>query len=163
MLVSHTTLSLPLMLGWVFLLAVLGVTMAADDQRRAAALPERDRGRGDAPRAALDGQHRDAVGEGARLGGAHRRDRKLWADGLAVFHPSLAPFTIGTWISALNQRVFGPAQMGRTVMLSWEPMFIAAGAITGLAPWRPQLGPCDPNHTETAFVRSPSPQPARFE
>jgi uncharacterized oligopeptide transporter (OPT) family protein len=39
---------------------------------------------------------------------------------------------IGTWITALNERVFGPAWMGRTVMLSWEPMFIAAGAITGL-------------------------------
>ena len=57
---------------------------------------------------------------------------KLWADGLAVLSPSLAPFTIGTWITALNQRFFGPAWMGRTVMVSWEPMFIAAGAITGL-------------------------------
>ena len=44
----------------------------------------------------------------------------------------LVPFMIGTWMTTLNQRVFGPAWMGRTVMLSWEPMFIAAGAITGL-------------------------------
>ncbi len=44
----------------------------------------------------------------------------------------LAPFMITSWVAALNQRVFGPAWMGRTVMLSWEPMFIAAGAITGL-------------------------------
>ena len=39
---------------------------------------------------------------------------------------------IGTWVTAFNQRVLGEAWMGRTVMLSWEPMFIAAGAITGL-------------------------------
>ena len=57
---------------------------------------------------------------------------KFWADGLALVHAKLAPFMIGTWITALNERVVGPAWMGRTVMLSWEPMFIAAGAITGL-------------------------------
>ena len=28
--------------------------------------------------------------------------------------------------------MFGSAWMGRTVLVSWEPMFIAAGAITGL-------------------------------
>src|SRR5438477_7076134 len=48
---------------------------------------------------------------------------------------------IGTWIAAVNQRVFGPQWMGRTVMLSWEPMFIAAGAITGLrVSWSMFLG-----------------------
>ena len=45
---------------------------------------------------------------------------------------TLAPFMIGTWVTAFNQRVLGEAWMGRTVLLSWEPMFIAAGAITGL-------------------------------
>jgi hypothetical protein len=57
---------------------------------------------------------------------------KFWTEGLVVVSAQLAPFMIGTWVAALNQRVFGPAWMGRTVMVSWEPMFIAAGAITGL-------------------------------
>jgi uncharacterized oligopeptide transporter (OPT) family protein len=57
---------------------------------------------------------------------------KFWAEGLALVHAKLAPLTIGSWVTALNERVFGHAWMGRTVMLSWEPMFIAAGAITGL-------------------------------
>ena len=57
---------------------------------------------------------------------------KFWTEGLVVISAKLAPFMIGTWVAALNQRVFGPAWMGRTVMLSWEPMFIAAGTITGL-------------------------------
>ena len=65
-----------------------------------------------------------------RLGGAHRGNRQ--AVGGRWRSSTLAPFTIGTWITALNQRLFGPVWMGRTVMLSWEPMFIAAGAITGL-------------------------------
>ena len=57
---------------------------------------------------------------------------KFWTEGLVVVRAKLAPFMIGTWVPALSQRVFGPAWMGRTVMFSWEPMFIAAGAITGL-------------------------------
>ncbi len=57
---------------------------------------------------------------------------KFWAEGLTLVSAKLAPAMIGTWVAALNQRVFGPAWMGRTVVLSWEPMFIAAGAITGL-------------------------------
>ena len=45
--------------------------------------------------------------------------------------PRLAPFMIGPWIAAANERLLGPVWIGRTVMLSWEPMFVAAGAITG--------------------------------
>jgi uncharacterized oligopeptide transporter (OPT) family protein len=58
---------------------------------------------------------------------------KFWGEGLVRISPSLEPFQIATWITAFNQRFLGSAWMGRTVMLSWEPMFIAAGAITG---WR---------------------------
>src|SRR5438128_8444715 len=66
---------------------------------------------------------------------------KFWADGLVLVGGKLAPFMITSWVAALNQRVFGPAWMGRTVMLSWEPMFIAAGAITGLrVSWSMLLG-----------------------
>jgi uncharacterized oligopeptide transporter (OPT) family protein len=44
-------------------------------------------------------------------------------------------------MAALNQRLFGPVWAGRTVMLTWEPMFIAAGAITGLrVSWSMLLG-----------------------
>src|SRR4030095_8461086 len=46
-----------------------------------------------------------------------------------------------TWVTAFNQRVLGPAWMERTVLFSWEPMFIAAGAITGLrVSWSMLLG-----------------------
>ena len=35
-------------------------------------------------------------------------------------------------VTKFNAVVFGPAWVGRTVMFSWEPIFIAAGAITGM-------------------------------
>ncbi len=66
---------------------------------------------------------------------------KLWAEGLCWCSANLAPLMIGSWMAALNQRLFGPVWMGRTVMISWEPMFIAAGAITGLrVGWSMLLG-----------------------
>jgi uncharacterized oligopeptide transporter (OPT) family protein len=66
---------------------------------------------------------------------------KFWAEGLVLVNAELAPLMIGSWITALNQRLFGPVWMGRTVMIAWEPMFIAAGAITGLrVGWSMLLG-----------------------
>jgi uncharacterized oligopeptide transporter (OPT) family protein len=57
---------------------------------------------------------------------------KLWSEGLVLINASWAPYQIGSWVAKLNHAVFGAAWMGRTVLFSWEPMFIAAGAITGL-------------------------------
>jgi uncharacterized oligopeptide transporter (OPT) family protein len=137
MLVSNATLSLPLMLAWVFLLAVLGVTMAIPMKRQMINVEQLRFPSGIAAAETLHALHA-AGGAGLRsaraLGwaGLLAAGGKLWADGLALLHPALAPFMIGTWMTALNERLLGPAWTGRTVMLSWEPMFIAAGAITGL-------------------------------
>jgi uncharacterized oligopeptide transporter (OPT) family protein len=137
MLVSNSTLSLPLMLAWVFMLAVLGVTMAIPMKRQMINIEQLRFPSGIAAAETLHALH--AVGgTGVRsakaLGwaGLIAAIGKLWADGLVLLNAHLAPFMIGTWMTALNERVFGPAWIGRTVMLSWEPMFIAAGAITGL-------------------------------
>ena len=137
MLVNNSTLPLPTMLAWTFFLSVLGVTMAIPMKRQMINIEQLRFPSGIAAAETLRALH--ATGDkGMRsaraLGwaGLLALVGKFWADGLALVSPKLAPFMIGTWISALNQRVFGPAWMGRTVMLSWEPMFIAAGAITGL-------------------------------
>jgi uncharacterized oligopeptide transporter (OPT) family protein len=137
MLVSDATLSLPLMLAWVFLLAVLGVTMAIPMKRQMINVEQLRFPSGIAAAETLHALHA-AGGAGLRsarvLGwaGLLAAGGKLWADGLALLHPALAPFMVGTWMTALNARLLGPAWTGRTVMLSWEPMFVAAGAITGL-------------------------------
>jgi uncharacterized oligopeptide transporter (OPT) family protein len=137
MLITGTTLPLPTLLAWVFFLAVLGVTMAIPMKRQMINVEQLRFPSGIAAAETLRALH--SVGDkGMRsaraLGwaGLIAATAKLWADGLVLVSAKLAPWMIGTWIGALNQRVFGPEWMGRTVMLSWEPMFIAAGAITGL-------------------------------
>jgi uncharacterized oligopeptide transporter (OPT) family protein len=137
MLITHGTMSLPLMLAWIFFLAVLGVTMAIPMKRQMINIEQLRFPSGVAAAETLLALH--AVGSrGMRsaraLGwaGLLALVGKFWAEGLTLISAKLAPLMIGTWIAALNERVFGAAWMGRTVMLSWEPMFIAAGAITGL-------------------------------
>jgi OPT family oligopeptide transporter len=137
MLINNRTMSLPTMLAWVFCLAVLGVTMAIPMKRQMINVEQLRFPSGIAAAETLRALH--SVGEsGMRsaraLGwaGLLAVVSKFWAEGLVIISAKLAPFMIGTWVAALNQRVFGKEWMGRTVMFSWEPMFIAAGAITGL-------------------------------
>ena len=137
MLITGSTLPLPTLLAWVFFLAVLGVTMAIPMKRQMINVEQLRFPSGIAAAETLRALH--SVGDkGMRsaraLGwaGLIAAAGKLWADGLVLVSAKLAPWMIGTWIAGFNQRVFGPAWMGRTVMFSWEPMFIAAGAITGL-------------------------------
>jgi OPT family oligopeptide transporter len=55
----------------------------------------------------------------------------FWHDGFALI-ARLAPFSSDTLVTKFNAVVFGPAWVGRTVMFSWEPIFIASGAIMGM-------------------------------
>ena len=137
MLINGTAMPLGEMLAWVFLLSVLGVTMAIPMKRQMINVEQLRFPSGIAAAETLRALH--SVGaQGLRsaraLGwaGLVALLLKFWSEGLALVSATLAPLTISTWIAALNQRLFGPVWMGRTVMLSWEPMFIAAGAITGL-------------------------------
>jgi len=146
MLLNGSTLPLPTMIAWVFFLSVLGVTMAVPMKRQMINLEQLRFPSGIAAAETLRALH--AVGDtGMRSAralawaGALAIVGKFWAEGLVLVSPKLAPFMITSWVTTLNQRVFGPAWMGRTVMLSWEPMFIAAGAITGLrVSWSMLLG-----------------------
>jgi uncharacterized oligopeptide transporter (OPT) family protein len=137
MLLNDRPMALSTMLAWVFLLSVLGVTMAIPMKRQMINVEQLRFPSGIAAAETLRALHA-AGGAGLRsaraLGwaGLVAIVAKFWAEGLGLVHAALAPLMIGTWMTALNQWLFGPAWMGRTVMLSWEPMFIAAGAITGL-------------------------------
>src|SRR5262245_34722271 len=137
MLISQTAMPLADMLAWVFFLAVLGVTMAIPMKRQLINVEQLRFPSGIAAAETLNALHA-AGGHGARaaraLGAAGLAAilGKFWAEGLVLLSRRLAPFMIGTWVTAFNERVFGPVWMGRTVLVSWEPMFIAAGAITGL-------------------------------
>uniref|UniRef100_A0A832MIQ4 OPT family oligopeptide transporter n=1 Tax=Eiseniibacteriota bacterium TaxID=2212470 RepID=A0A832MIQ4_UNCEI len=137
MVINGTVMPTPQMLAWVFLLALLGVTMAIPMKRQMINVEQLRFPSGIAAAETLRAlhSHGDAGMRSARalgLAGLGAVISKFWAEGLHLVNPGLAPAMIGTWIGGLNQSVFGPAWMGRTVMLSWEPMFIAAGMITGL-------------------------------
>src|SRR6266511_5719321 len=146
MLINGAVLPLGATLAWVFLVAVLGVTMAIPMKRQMINVEQLRFPSGIAAAETLRALH--SVGDRAMrsaraLGwaGLLALVGKFWADGLVLVSAKLAPFMIGTWVGAFNQRVLGPAWTGRTVMLSWEPMFIAAGAITGLrVSWSMLLG-----------------------
>jgi putative OPT family oligopeptide transporter len=146
MLLNGTLMPLSVMLGWVFLVAVMGVTMAIPMKRQMINVEQLRFPSGIAAAETLRALHSvgDAAARSARalgLAGVVALGAKFWAEGLVVVNAKLAPFMIGSWVSAFNERVLGPAWMGRTVMLSWEPMFIAAGAITGLrVSWSMLLG-----------------------
>lgn len=146
MLLNATLMPLPVMLGWVFLVAVMGVTMAIPMKRQMINVEQLRFPSGIAAAETLRALHAvgDAAARSARalgIAGLLAIVGKFWAEGLVLVSGKLAPFMIGTWVTAFNERVLGPAWMGRTVMLSWEPMFIAAGAITGLrVSWSMLLG-----------------------
>jgi len=138
MVINNTTMDLGLMMAWVFCLAVIGVTMAIPMKRQMINVEQLRFPSGIAAAETLRALHstgqkgmRSAralawAGLGAVAG-------KFWSESLELINPAWAPAQIGGWITTINQRAFGPAWIGRTVMLSYEPMFIAAGMITG---WR---------------------------
>lgn len=134
---GHSIPTLTLM-AWVFFLAVLGVTMAIPMKRQMINIEQLRFPSGVAAAETLQALH-STGGKGMQaakalgIAGLFGIVSKLWTEGLTViFGAKAGVFSLGTWIEKANLTIFGPAWIGRTVMFSWEPMFIAAGAITGL-------------------------------
>jgi OPT family oligopeptide transporter len=60
---------------------------------------------------------------------------KVWAEGLSAITPSLERFSSGALLTDLQKWLLGShyeAWAGRTVVFSWDFIFLAAGAITGM-------------------------------
>src|SRR5207247_5835977 len=60
---------------------------------------------------------------------------KVWAEGLSAIRPSLERFSSGALLTDLQKWLLGShyeAWAGRTVVFSWDFIFLAAGAITGM-------------------------------
>jgi len=140
-------LPIPLTLAWVFFLAVLGVTMAVPMKKQMINIEQLRFPSGVAAAETLRALHshgakgmRAAIALG--ISGVLSAIDNFWHDGFAIldekflkwFHTAthFNLFSSDTLITKLNTVVFGPAWMGRTVMFDWEPIFIAAGAITGM-------------------------------
>ena len=138
MVINNTTMDTGLMMAWVFFLAIIGVTMAIPMKRQMINIEQLRFPSGVAAAETLRALH--SKGEkGLRSAralawaGLAAAAGKFWSEGFELINPKWAPIELGTMVTNFNQNVMGKVWMGRTVMLSYEPLFIAAGMITG---WR---------------------------
>ena len=139
-LVNNQSMPMGLMFGWVFFLAVLGVTMAIPMKRTMINTDQLPFPSGIAAAETLRALH--AKGEkGMRaakallIAGVAAAGSQFWADGLRLIPGtggSLAKFQIPTFVNWVNEHTFGTAWMQRTVRLEWDPIFIAAGGLVGM-------------------------------
>jgi OPT family oligopeptide transporter len=129
-------LPLPLTFAWVFFLAILGVTMAIPMKKQMINIEQLRFPSGVAAAETLRALHSHGA-KGMRaakalgIAGVIAAIDNFWHDGFAAI-ARLAPFSSETLVAKLNAVIFGPVWIGRTVMFSWEPIFIASGAIMGM-------------------------------
>lgn len=129
-------LSVPLTLAWVFFLAILGVTMAVPMKKQMINIEQLRFPSGVAAAETLRALHSHGA-KGMRaakalgIAGVLAAIDNFIHDGFAAI-PRLAAFSSDTLCTKFNEWFFGPVWMGRTVMFSWEPIFIASGAIMGM-------------------------------
>lgn len=143
LMLGNPQLPIPIMLGWIFFLAVMGVTMAIPMKRQMINIEQLRFPSGIAAAETLRALHSHgeramrsakALGIAGVLAGLNQ----FWVDGpkfldkFKFVNFSLEPFSIGSLIEKMNDAVFGKQWMGRTVQFEWDPVFLAAGALTGL-------------------------------
>ena len=138
--INHQSMSVPLMLAWVFFIAVLGVTMAIPMKRQMINIEQLRFPSGIAAAETLRALHAESS-QGLRaakalgLAAVIAAIDKVWAEGLSAISPSLERFSSGALLTDLQKWLLGShyeAWAGRTVVFSWDFIFLAAGAITGM-------------------------------
>jgi putative OPT family oligopeptide transporter len=138
--INHQSMSVPLMLAWVFFIAVLGVTMAIPMKRQMINIEQLRFPSGIAAAETLRALHAKSS-QGLRaakalgLAGLIAALDKFWAEGLSTMSASLERFSSGALLTSLQKWLLGShyeTWAGRTVFFSWDFIFLAAGAITGM-------------------------------
>jgi uncharacterized oligopeptide transporter (OPT) family protein len=152
MLHPDTPLSWQFTMGWVFFLAVLGVTMAIPMKRQMVNIQQLRFPSGIAAAETLRALH--AHGErGMRsaralgLAGAFAAYNQFWVDGFTViggkllksknifwadYGHYLKQWSVSELVERFNLSLLGQNWMNRTVSFEWDLIFIAAGALTGM-------------------------------
>ncbi len=130
-------LPIPLMLAWVFFLAVLGVTMAIPMKRQMINVEQLRFPSGIAAAETLRSlySHGDQAMRSAKslaIAGVLAAVNQFWTSGLAIFGAKADRFSLENIVTRFNEMVLPKEWIGRTVVFGWEPIFIAAGAMTGL-------------------------------
>lgn len=140
MIVNDQSMSVPLMLAWVFFIAVLGVTMAIPMKRQMINIEQLRFPSGIAAAETLRALHAKSshglrAARALGVAGLIAAIDKFWAEGLPVIDASLERFSSGALLTSLQKWLLGSqfdAWSGRTVIASWDFIFVAAGAITGM-------------------------------
>lgn len=135
--INNQQLPLWQMLAWVFILAVLGVTMAIPMKRQMINTEQLRFPTGIAAAVTLrtlysEGQKAARSARALALGGIAAAISQFWMDGLHLINAKLARYSLGALLDRFNAATFGPTWMGRTVFFMWDPIFIAGGALMGL-------------------------------
>jgi putative OPT family oligopeptide transporter len=136
-LITGQQLPLGFTLAWIFLLAALGVTLAIPMKRQMINIDQLRFPSGVAAAETLRALHSHGekgmrAAKALGIAGAVAALSQFLTDGLRLISSALEPFQIGSLIDKANASFVGKAWMGRTVMFAWDPIFIAAGAITGM-------------------------------
>jgi uncharacterized oligopeptide transporter (OPT) family protein len=136
-LVTGHPVPLGLTLAWVFLVAVLGVTMAIPMKRQMINVEQLRFPSGLAAAETLRALHSHGekgmrAAKALGIAGAAAALSQFLTDGLHLISGSLASWELSSLLRQLSHWVPGTSWMGRTIMFFWDPIFIAAGAITGL-------------------------------
>jgi putative OPT family oligopeptide transporter len=134
---NNTSLPLWEMIAWVFFTAVLGITMAIPMKRQLVNVEQLRFPTGTAAAETLralysHGEKAARAAKALTLAGLLAAASQFWADGLRLVSVKLAPFSLSEIFARGNELVFGKVWMARTVMFNWDPIFIAAGALSGL-------------------------------
>jgi len=138
--INRQPLSVPLMMAWVLFIAVLGVTMAIPMKRQMINIEQLRFPSGVAAAETLRALHAK-TSQGLRaakalgLAGLIAAIDKFWAEGLSTISASLERFSSGALLAGLQKWLLGShyeAWSGRTVVFSWDFIFVAAGAIIGM-------------------------------
>ncbi|MCK4342570.1 MAG: OPT/YSL family transporter [Phycisphaerae bacterium] len=136
-LVNNDTIPLLTLMAWVFFLAILGVSMAIPMKRQMINIEQLRFPSGIAAAETLNALHTTG-GKGIvsakalGIAGVLSALSAFWTSGLHLLYAAWAKFEISSYMSKASLAVFGKARVGHTVGFSWEPMFLAAGAITGI-------------------------------
>ena len=138
--INDQSMSVPFMLAWVFFIAVLGVTMAIPMKRQMINIEQLRFPSGIAAAETLRALHAESS-QGLRaakalgLAGLVAAVDKVWAEGLSTISASLERFSSGANLTGLQKWLLGShyeTWSGRTVVFSWDFIFLAAGAIMGM-------------------------------
>ncbi len=134
------TMNTGLVMGWVFFMAILGVTMAIPMKRQMINIEQLPFPTGLAAAETLQVLHSSGESKGLRAGIALMISAviagisEFLMSGMDLIREGM--WSLGRMIDQFNNWVFSGEVlsgdwMARTVKLSWEPIFLAAGAITG--------------------------------